>query len=132
MTSRLVRAAAFNAPIPLYLKSRNGSPPTRHIPHVYYCDPIEGKDLFGRPATPGFRVDVSGAIDEKSAMLSCHASQRNWLLKHHGVDHYINSMREWSATRGRECGVAFAEGFRQHLGHSYPQDNILGQLLGAR
>jgi hypothetical protein len=64
-------------------------------------------------------------------MLACHASQRNWLLKHHGVDHYINSMRDWSAARGRECGVAFAEGFRQHLGHSYPQANLVGELLGA-
>ena len=64
-------------------------------------------------------------------MLASHASQRNWLLKHHGVDHYINSIRDWSARRGRECGVAFAEGFRQHLGHSYPQTNLIGELLGA-
>jgi hypothetical protein len=28
--------------------------------------------------------------------------------------------------------VQAAEGFRQHLGHSYPQDNILGNLLGAK
>jgi hypothetical protein len=40
-------------------------------------------------------------------------------------------MRDWSAKRGSECGVLFAEGYRQHLGHSYPQDNVLGQLLGA-
>ena len=35
-----------------------------------------------------------------------------------------------SAQRGRAAGAAFAEGFRQHLGHSYPQDNLLGELLG--
>jgi hypothetical protein len=46
------------------------------------------------------------------------------------MDHYVGSMREWSARRGREAGVAFAEGFRQHLGHGYPQDNVLNQLLG--
>jgi len=65
-----------------------------------------------------------------AAMLAAHASQRDWLLKHHGMDHYVQSMRDWSAQRGRQAGVAFAEGFRQHLGHSYPQDNLLGQLLG--
>jgi len=27
--------------------------------------------------------------------------------------------------------VAHAEGFRQHLGHSYPQGNLLGDLLGV-
>jgi hypothetical protein len=40
-------------------------------------------------------------------------------------------MHEWSAARGRATGVAFAEGFRQHLGHSYPQNNLLGELLGV-
>ncbi|VTU01787.1 unnamed protein product [Gemmataceae bacterium] len=25
---------------------------------------------------------------------------------------------------------AAAEGFRQHLGHSYPQNNVLAELLG--
>jgi LmbE family N-acetylglucosaminyl deacetylase len=131
MTSRLVRAAAFNAPIPLFLAGHGGPPATDHIPHLYYCDPIEGKDLLGRPVPAGFRIDVGGAIDEKSALLACHASQRNWLLKHHGMDQYLTAMRDWGATRGRECGVAFAEGFRQHLGHSYPQDNLIGDLLGA-
>ena len=56
---------------------------------------------------------------------------RDWLLKHHGIDHYLRAMRDWSAHRGQACGVAFAEGFRQHLGHSYPQDNLLGQVLGT-
>jgi hypothetical protein len=64
-------------------------------------------------------------------MLGAHASQRDWLLKHHGMDHYLQAMRDWSAKRGSEAGVAFAEGYRQHLGHSYPQDNVLGQLLGG-
>ncbi len=131
MTSRLARAAAFNAPVPLFLAGRGGPPATDRIPHLYYCDPIEGKDLLGRPIPAGFRIDISRQIEEKAELLACHASQRNWLLKHHGMDQYLNAMREWGATRGRECGVAFAEGFRQHLGHSYPQDNLLGALLGA-
>lgn len=130
MASKLVRAAAFAAPVPLYLRDRGGPPPSDHIPHLYYCDPLEGKDALGRSVQPGFRVDVSSVIDDKAAALSCHASQRNWLLRHHGVDHYIESMRAWGAIRGRECGVAFAEGFRQHLGHSYPQDNVLATILG--
>jgi hypothetical protein len=69
-------------------------------------------------------------IETKSAMLAAHASQRDWLLKQHGMDHYVESMRHWGAERGKEAGVAYAEGFRQHLGHSYPQDNLLGRVLG--
>ena len=76
-------------------------------------------------------VDVSAVMETKARMLACHASQRDWLRKHHGMDHYIETMRDWSAHQGRSCGVAYAEGFRQHLGHSYPQDNLLGNILGS-
>src|SRR5436309_2125317 len=48
MTSTVVRAAAFAAPIPNFLRDAGLGPPLEHIPHVYYCDPIEGKDLLGR------------------------------------------------------------------------------------
>jgi LmbE family N-acetylglucosaminyl deacetylase len=130
MTSLVVRAAAFGAPIPNFLAGRSVGAPLEHIPHLYYCDAIEGKDPLGRDIPPGLCVDISKVIDTKTTMLACHASQRNWLLKHHGMDQYLHAMREWSAKRGQSRGVAFAEGFRQHLGHSYPQDNLLGQILG--
>ena len=74
---------------------------------------------------------VASTCPKKLQMLACHASQRDWLRKHHGMDHYVESMRDWSAQQGRHCGVSFAEGFRQHLGHSYPQDNLLGSVLGT-
>lgn len=131
MTSMLVRAAVFGAPIPNFLAEHGHPPALAGIPHLYYCDPIEGKDALGRPIEPAFRIDISGVIDAKAEMLAAHASQRDWLLKHHGMDQYVQSMREWCNARGREAGVAFAEGLRQHLGHGYPQDNLLGQLLGV-
>jgi LmbE family N-acetylglucosaminyl deacetylase len=130
MTSTVVRAAAFGAPVPNFLADRGHPPPLEHIPYLYYCDPIEGKDALGRDVVPGFCVDVSGVIEEKAAMLARHASQRDWLLKHHGMDQYLQAMRDWGARRGQCIGTAYAEGYRQHLGHSYPQDNLLGQLLG--
>ncbi len=132
MTSTLVRAATFAAPIPNFLRDRGHAAPLAYIPRLYYCDPIEGKDPLGREVPPSFVIDISAVIDTKADMLACHASQRNWLLKHHGMDQYLQAMRDWSSRRGREAGVAFAEGFRQHLGHSYPQDNLLGNLLGAK
>jgi LmbE family N-acetylglucosaminyl deacetylase len=130
MTSTITRAAAFAAPIPNFLAERQLGTILPHIPHLYYCDPVENKDPLGRDVAPGFRIDISKVIDTKAAMLAAHASQRDWLLKHHGMDHYVQTMKDCSAQRGRECGVAFAEGFRQHLGHSYPSENIVGQLLG--
>jgi LmbE family N-acetylglucosaminyl deacetylase len=106
-------------------------PPLEAIPHLYYADAVEGKDPLGRELPAAFYVDISGVIETKAQMLACHASQRDWLRKHHGMDHYVEAMRDWSAHQGQRCGVAYAEGFRQHLGHSYPQDNLLGSLLGA-
>lgn len=132
MTSALTRAAAFDSAVPNFLAHRRMPPPLDHVPHLYYCDAIEGKDQYGRPVEAGFRIDVSAVIDAKAAMLAAHASQRDWLLKQHGMDHYVEAMRHWGEQRGKEAGVAYAEGFRQHLGHSYPQDNLLGHLLGAR
>ncbi|MDY3555427.1 PIG-L family deacetylase [Gemmata sp. JC717] len=130
-TSKLVRAATFAAPIPNFLHGRHLHPPVAHIPHLFYCDPLEGRDAFGRPITPAFRIDISSVIADKGRMLECHESQRAWLRKHHGVDNLVDSMREWGAAQGAAAGVAFAEGFRQHLGHSYPANNVLKELLGA-
>ena len=65
----------------------------------------------------------------KEKMLAAHDSQRSWLMEHHGMDEYIISMKNFSANRGEKMGVKYAEGFRQHLGHAYPQDNILKKEL---
>jgi LmbE family N-acetylglucosaminyl deacetylase len=129
-TSKIVRAATFAAPIPNYLYGRNDHPPLDHIPHLYYCDPLEGKDAFGQPIPAGIRIDISRVIEAKGVALEAHASQRAWLLKHHGVDNFVESMKSWCREQGRLIGVPYAEGFRQHLGHSYPQSDRLAELLG--
>jgi LmbE family N-acetylglucosaminyl deacetylase len=103
--------------------------PFEPIPYLYYADPVEGKDKFGTEIKPAMMVDISHVMDLKEKMLCCHESQRDWLLKHHGMDEYVNMMKAFGAKRGQEIGCAFAEGFRQHLGHAYPQDNILRKEL---
>ena len=133
-TSVLVRAATFAAPINNFLHRPGHAephPPLDAIPHLFYCDPLEGTDSFGRPVAAAFSIDISTVVAAKATMLEAHESQRAWLRKHHGVDNLVLSMRDWSASRGAAAGVPFAEGFRQHLGHSYPQSNLLGELLGA-
>ena len=68
-------------------------------------------------------------IDIKEQMLTCHASQREWLQAHHGIDQYVIAMKEWSAVRGRQIGAEYGEGFGQYLAHAYPRDNIIQDLL---
>jgi LmbE family N-acetylglucosaminyl deacetylase len=129
--SRIVRAACFAAPVPNY-KTDSDERATPAIPHLYYCDPVELIDSLGRPVAPDLVVDVSSAIAMKEAMLACHASQREWLARQHGVDHYVEQMRDWSRRRGAAVGVAFGEGFRRHHGHAYPRTPLLEESLGAR
>jgi len=130
ITSRLVRDACFGAPIPNYGGYGN-LPHTDAIPYLYYWDPMEGIDYLGRPTPVHFYVDIAAAMDTKKQMLACHRSQREWLLRQHGLDEYTNSMVEWAAQRGGECGAAYAEAFCQHRGHAYPRDNILAEILGS-
>ncbi len=131
MTNSLVRDACFTAPLPNYVTRQwEPAPPLSRIPHLYYVDAIEGKDRDGRPQPAGFHIDVSRVFELKRRMLSCHASQRNWLLRQHGIDEYLDSQQQWGAHRGAEIGVAQAEAFRQYLGHPYPQDNLLLSLVG--
>jgi LmbE family N-acetylglucosaminyl deacetylase len=135
-TSRLVRNACFAAPAPNYdTLSYAGSLRSSGIPYLYYTQPVENRDIFGRVVRPQFYVDISNCISKKEELLGCHASQRRWLQSHHGMDEYLESMRRWGrelAEDGSQLSagpIRYAEGFRQHLGHPYPQDNILGTLL---
>lgn len=126
ITSRLVRDACFNAPIPNYdTHAIHPAAALERIPHLYYVDPIEGTDWFGNAVEPEFTVDISETFELKQQMLACHASQRDWLMRQHGIDEYLNSCERWSRQRGSEIGVEYGEAFRQHKGHPYPHDNRL-------
>ena len=132
MTSLVVRNACFAASAPNFDTGRRpAKPATESIPHLYYAAPAAGTDIFGDPVPSTLLIDVSEVIGLKSDMLACHKSQREWLRAQHGLDDYIEEMRRWSATLGREAGVEFAEGFRQHRGHPYPHDDRLSDLLSA-
>ena len=126
-TSLVAQTACFGAGIK---NMEAAGEPYGMVPYLYYVDPMEGKDKFGVPVIPGFYVDITGEIGIKEEMLACHASQREWLRKHHNMDQYLIAMKQFAAHRGADIGVEYAEGFRQHLGHGYPQDNILKTVIG--
>jgi hypothetical protein len=107
------------------------APPIPAIPHLYFTDPLGGVDREGHAIRPDFYVDVSATYETKLAMLAEHASQRNWLLQHHGVDDYLAQMERWTRACGRRAGVELAEGFRRYKGHPYPESPLLEDLLGA-
>jgi LmbE family N-acetylglucosaminyl deacetylase len=127
-TSVLVRDACFAAPVPNY---RTGpSAVLKAIPHLYFMDPIEGRDRNGVRVMPDFGVDIGAQIATKREMLAKHASQFGWVAKQHEEDDYAGAMDRFSAKQGGLFGVDYAEGFRQYTGTPYPRSKALQELLG--
>ena len=131
-TSELVRDACFAAPAPNYkTHAEDAAPPIGAIPHLYFMDSVGSVDRENRPIAPDFFVNVESVFAVKKAMLSEHASQREWLRQHHGIDEYLDMMERMTRANGQRAGVELAEGFRRYKGHPYPESPLLEQLLGA-
>jgi 4-oxalomesaconate hydratase len=130
MVSLVCRAASFAFGAPN--ASTHPLLPGAGVPHLYYADPVEGLDPYGQTVTPTTVIDITGQMDRKADMLAAHASQREWLRAHHGMDEYIESMKRLGVLRGGQVGVKYAEAFVQHRGHAYPRNDLLGELFGNR
>ncbi len=128
-TSALVRDACFASPVRNY--KTGPAPALDAIPHLYFMDPIGGRDRAGQPVAPDFAVDIAAHFAKKRDMLRAHVSQFAWVIRQHGIDDYTGSMEKWAARRGRQFGVAYAEGFRQYTGTPYPRTQLLQELVGA-
>jgi len=130
MTSRLVRHGCFSAPIPNYFtQAIFPQPRPTQAPYLYYCSPLEGRNIYGDFVKQHLYVDITKSIDFKAEMLACHKSQRDWMAEL-GMDKYITGMKNTAEKYGKESDVSYAEGFLQHLGTGHPQNNILKDVLG--
>lgn len=113
--SKLVFDASFAATLPNYplanpKYSDENTPPANLVP-IYYMDTDGGLDFV-----PTEYVDISDEMDAKIEMLKCHKSQFEWIEEHDGDD-LADSIKILSRFRGYQCGVEYAEGFRQCLVH---------------
>jgi N-acetylglucosamine malate deacetylase 1 len=126
-TVKLVRMAAFAMAIPLFPAPTPATP--QGVPALYYSDAMEGKDQFGDPVEAHFWIGMETVFPHRQKALECHESQREWLRSHHGLDDYLQNNEQLARLHGARAGVAMAEGFRQHLGHGYPQRNVLAEAL---
>ncbi len=126
-TSLLARSASFLYGAPNI--SAHPLLPGSHIPHLYYCDPVEAIDPFGNPVTPTTTIDITAQMETKTRMLASHASQREWLRAHHGMDEYLDAMRRHAQLRGTLIDTTYAEAFIQHRGHAYPRNDILAETF---
>lgn len=102
--SKLVFDASFTATLPNY-KSKYKQP-AKMVP-LYYMDTLAGVNF-----NPTDYVDITEEIDLKLQMLNCHESQVVWMRDHDGID-FADMVKTISKYRGYQCGVAYAEAFRQ-------------------
>jgi LmbE family N-acetylglucosaminyl deacetylase len=125
--SVLARDACFASTVRNY--ATPGAEPLAAIPHLYFMDPIGGRSRDGVRVRPDFGVDVGATMDVKRRMMLAHESQQAWVAKQHGIGEFVRSMEAWAERRGRDFGVAYAEGFRQYRHHPYPRSPVLQALL---
>jgi LmbE family N-acetylglucosaminyl deacetylase len=129
--SRLCQSACFGASAPNFRTgARRPAKATRAIPHLYYAQPFGDRDILGREVFPNLVVDISATLERKEKMLACHESQRVWLQFQQSLPEPGDPARQMAARAGKLAGFPWGEGFRQHLGQGFPQENLLARWLG--
>ena len=103
-TSRLVFDACFSATVPHY---QTAVPGVAKLTPIYYMDTTGNMGFV-----PTEYVDITPYIETKLDMIRCHKSQVEWLKDHDNID-FPEISRINSAYRGIQCGVEYAEAFRQ-------------------
>jgi hypothetical protein len=48
------------------------------------------------------------------------------------MDDYLETMEQWARARGALAGLGAAEGYRQYVGHPFPETPLLQDLLRDR
>lgn len=102
--SRLVFDASFAATCPHYFTE---TAKVAGLVPIYYMDTLCGVNF-----NPIEYVDVTEHIDKKLDMLNCHESQIVWMREHDHID-FLDMVKTCCRYRGFQCGVEYAEGFRQ-------------------
>lgn len=133
-TARLAASATFLRNTPNY-RAVPDAPAVFEDVMLYHATPHILTDMMRRPIVPETYVDIAGVIEEKTRMLACHASQKEWLDATQGFDSYLTGMRDAAEAVGRMSGrYRFAEGWRRHshVGYSRQDGNpLLDALPGA-
>ena len=129
---RLCVTAAFARGMPNYQTVPPRDPIDQSVT-IYHAQPHGNRDPLGKLVRPGIFVDVASVLDEKTTMLACHKSQKQWLDASQGLDSYLDTMKDLMREVGELSGrFAYAEGWRKHshLGFCSATTDPLSEVLG--
>ena len=104
--AKLVFDASFCASCPHYLPELGEATP---VCPIFMMTNSSGIDFI-----PSHYVDITEEMELKHKMLACHESQIVWLKDHDGID-VIAKLDVLSAFYGIQCGVQYAESFKEWL-----------------
>ena len=131
---RLAVTAAFARGMPNFVTQPPREPVDQTVT-IYHAQPHGNRDPLGHVARPQMFVDVAAAMGEKTVMLACHKSQKQWLDTSQGLDSYLETMRDLMREVGRMSGRwLYAEGWRRHLHLGFCSENAdpLAEALKER
>jgi LmbE family N-acetylglucosaminyl deacetylase len=111
---RLAVTAAFTREMPNFPVDPP-TPPVSQAVTVYHAQPHGNRDPLGALVRPGLFIDVGDVLEQKTAMLAAHRSQRQWLDQSQGLDSYLRTMQDLMREVGQMSGrFEYAEGWRRH------------------
>ena len=108
LVGELAFEASFRATVPhLYPHL----PATEQVVPVYEMESVGGVGFL-----PEHYVDISATLALKLDMLREYRTQVEWLLAHDGID-VCEMVTAQARFRGLQCGVRYAEAFRERRAH---------------
>ena len=131
-TVRLGATAAFVRGMPNFATDPPMSPIDQPMA-IYHAQPHGNRDVLRQAILPDFAIDISSVMEQKTHMLSCHKSQKEWLDISQGMDAYLHTMQDLGKEVGEWMGIeGFAEGWRKrlHLGYGEESFSPLEEALG--
>lgn len=130
-TCRLAITAAFSRGMQNFPVDPPRAPVHNDVA-VYHAQPHGNRDGLNHMVYPDFVINIGDVLKEKTAMLSEHKSQKEWLDRSQGFNAYLEIMKGFGQEMGelsKQC--EFAEGWRQHnpAGFCAADSNPLADLL---
>jgi LmbE family N-acetylglucosaminyl deacetylase len=120
---RLAVSAAFTRGMPNY-PTNPPRDPVKGPVTIYHAQPHGNRDPLGNIVRPQMYVDITSVIEEKTQMLACHKSQKQWLDTSQGMDSYLDAMKGLVREVGQLSGrYEDAEGWRRHVHLGYCSEN---------
>ena len=132
-TVRLVVSAAFTRGMQNFETNPPRDPVDQQLA-IYHAQPHGNRDPLGQFIQPHLCIDISSVIEQKTDMLACHKSQKEWLDKSQGMGAYLHTMQELGREMGELTGsYTYAEGWRKrlHLGFARASFAPLESVLSS-